>query len=532
MEKEILLENIEPNDYNPNEMSVDEFSELVKEVDHLGKPPKPIVLRKKDDGFEIVDGEHSYRALKQLNVQKLHESWYEIVDYDDIEARRQTYKRNLGGKNNSVKLGLMFAQAIEKSGKSNRQLAEEWEVSEGTIRNYLKYAEASKLRNDYANLGQLTNEQIKLYVELASAAQPIADFWLACGAIEDALVWFTDLKFEEILKKDSGFITNLKITFNNILKQGFERILTFKKDSVLLNLSKEEKIKFIQKFKTNIALADRMTKLKIKLIEHFSWAEPENQQQINEYIDLYFNNAEVSKNPDPWVEKLFSTAIIKQNDKLEFVLTIDELKDCMKLYSTEGTRGVVDRAIYLIAKKYNRSPSEVEEGSLGIELELNRLEVEKNAPDYVKEGFPSIRFKAVFLKLPIDDPNLREKYWNLLLSSYRGKEFRKIDLSNEWGVTSRMREIIEESKRDEDRNKHIEDLKQKSEQELVDLFMEKTKSAFKDESYKKEFAVRMVKNFSKQDLYIFAWLANKYFDEKEYQKLVTQGLKLQGVIQK
>ena len=476
----VLLKNIKPNDYNPNEMSPEDFNELVKEVKHLGKPPKPIVLRKQDDFFEIVDGEHSYRALKALEFQELQAGWYEIVNYDDIEARRQTYKRNLGGKNNPVKLGLMFAQAIEKSGKSNRQLAEEWEISEGTIRNYLRYAEASKLRNDYANLGQLTNEQIKLYLEIANFAQPIADFWLACGALEDALVWFTDLKLEEILKRDSNFFNNLKTTFSDIVKQGFEKILTYKKDFFPLNLPKEEKV--IQKFKAAIKLADRMAKLKTKLVEDFNWASSESQGQINAYIDLYFNNQEASKSPDPWVEKLFSTAIRKQNDKLEFALTLDELKDCMKLFSTEGVRGVLDRAIYLIAKKYQQSPSEIAEGNLGIELELDKLAIEKDAPEYVKGAFASIRFKAAFLKLPIMDSQPREKYWNLILLSLRRKEFRKIDFHDEWKLKNKMKEIIQEAEKDEQKNKQLADLNQKSEQELVDLFIDKTKSAFKEES--------------------------------------------------
>ncbi len=105
-EAKILIKNIKPNDYNPNEMSEVEFAELVLEVKHLSKPPKPIVLRKKGELFEIVDGEHSYRALKELGHKELQQSWFEIVEYDDIEARRQTYKRNLGGTNNPVKLGL------------------------------------------------------------------------------------------------------------------------------------------------------------------------------------------------------------------------------------------------------------------------------------------------------------------------------------------------------------------------------------------------------------------------------------------
>ena len=36
---------LKPNDYNPNTMSEDGFAELVDEVRHLGRLPKPVVVR-------------------------------------------------------------------------------------------------------------------------------------------------------------------------------------------------------------------------------------------------------------------------------------------------------------------------------------------------------------------------------------------------------------------------------------------------------------------------------------------------------
>ncbi len=47
----ISTERLRPNAYNPNAMTPDEFGELVAEVRHLGRLPKPIVARPDGDGY-------------------------------------------------------------------------------------------------------------------------------------------------------------------------------------------------------------------------------------------------------------------------------------------------------------------------------------------------------------------------------------------------------------------------------------------------------------------------------------------------
>ena len=41
---------LQPNDYNPNKMTDGEFTELVTEVRHLGRLPKPVVVRPNGKG--------------------------------------------------------------------------------------------------------------------------------------------------------------------------------------------------------------------------------------------------------------------------------------------------------------------------------------------------------------------------------------------------------------------------------------------------------------------------------------------------
>ena len=136
------------NDYNPNEMTKAQFAELAAEVAHLGRLPKPLIVRSNGTGYVVVDGEHGWRAAVKHGLAEVP---CEIVDVDDFEARRQTYKRNQHGTHHPVRLGEMFQQMMAARQLSQRALAKEIDVSEGTVRNALSYAEAAEsLRNCHA----------------------------------------------------------------------------------------------------------------------------------------------------------------------------------------------------------------------------------------------------------------------------------------------------------------------------------------------------------------------------------------------
>ena len=180
------LTALQPNDYNPNHMTDERFAELVEEVRHLGRLPKPVVARPNGDGqYVIVDGEHGWRAAQEVDLTEIA---VEVVEADDFEARRQTYKRNQHGEHNPVLLGRMFRQMMDERDLSQRALAKEIAVSEGTIRNVLLYAKAAELRNSYASgqddtitiaeISDLSIRQIRAYCGLPDGMR---DYWLRDG---------------------------------------------------------------------------------------------------------------------------------------------------------------------------------------------------------------------------------------------------------------------------------------------------------------------------------------------------------------
>jgi ParB/RepB/Spo0J family partition protein len=189
--RRLPTESLHSNNYNPNRMTDEEFAELLEEVRHLGRLPKPVVVRNgyacsKAGSYLIVDGEHGWRAAMEVGLAEV---TCEVIEADDFEAMRQTYKRNQHGTHDRVALGEMFGRMKEERDISNRELAKEINVSEGTIRNALIFAEAAELRKRYAPdkgatkddyyFSEMTTERARDYVKLPEG---IRDKWLNAGA--------------------------------------------------------------------------------------------------------------------------------------------------------------------------------------------------------------------------------------------------------------------------------------------------------------------------------------------------------------
>jgi len=177
----LRVDQLFANAWNPNRMEPGEFSQLVTEIRRLGRVAKPIVVRRVGDDYEIVDGEHNWRAAKEVGLAEVP---CEVVDVDDFEARRQTLKRNQHGTHDSILEGQMFREMMALHDLSGRGLAQEIDISEAAVRNALLYAEAAEVRNHCApssgnaEISSLTVPQVRMYRNLASG---IRDAWLDAG---------------------------------------------------------------------------------------------------------------------------------------------------------------------------------------------------------------------------------------------------------------------------------------------------------------------------------------------------------------
>ena len=93
----------------------------------------------------------------------------EVIEADDFEAMRQNFARNLHGTINKVRQGRVFQKMMTSRSLSQRELAEELGISEGTVRNFLAFVEAVEMRKPYAGddaedqIARISVESVRRY---------------------------------------------------------------------------------------------------------------------------------------------------------------------------------------------------------------------------------------------------------------------------------------------------------------------------------------------------------------------------------
>jgi len=112
------LDNVRPNDYNPNSMDEEKMALLQKVIeshDYL----QPIVVRKdkNGDGYIIVDGEHRWAVMKDIPRFQNEELVFIEVDCDDDVAKLQTINFNLlRGEMDSIKVATIIHEQLGLKG--------------------------------------------------------------------------------------------------------------------------------------------------------------------------------------------------------------------------------------------------------------------------------------------------------------------------------------------------------------------------------------------------------------------------------
>jgi ParB-like chromosome segregation protein Spo0J len=78
----ISLEKLHAHPDNPNSMSKETFAKLVRNIERTGRY-EPIVIRQKDTSWQIINGHHRVKALRQLGYKTAD---CLVWDVDDHEA--------------------------------------------------------------------------------------------------------------------------------------------------------------------------------------------------------------------------------------------------------------------------------------------------------------------------------------------------------------------------------------------------------------------------------------------------------------
>jgi ParB-like chromosome segregation protein Spo0J len=90
----ISLEKLHAHPDNPNSMSKETFAKLVRNIERTGRY-EPIVIRQKDTSWQIINGHHRVKALRQLGYKTADCLVWDVDDHE-TEILLATLNR-LGG---------------------------------------------------------------------------------------------------------------------------------------------------------------------------------------------------------------------------------------------------------------------------------------------------------------------------------------------------------------------------------------------------------------------------------------------------
>ena len=110
-QKEIMLVEIEPNPWNPNQQDDGMFKKLINSIKKNGFTT-PILVRKIEKGYQIIDGEHRWKACKELDYNIIKAEVIENID--DTTAKTLTIAlNNIRGKDDVLKRAQILKQLNE-----------------------------------------------------------------------------------------------------------------------------------------------------------------------------------------------------------------------------------------------------------------------------------------------------------------------------------------------------------------------------------------------------------------------------------
>ena len=169
---ELSIEQIRPNEWNPNVMTEEEYDKLKKSIEVTdGKYLKdnPILVRPIEDYYEIVDGEHRHKVAKDIGIKTL---WCIIREIGDDKAIELCVILNKDrGTINYFKLSKLLNNAYEKYSHdlNQEELGQRFGYSRESITNILPIYERLKMclgLNTFSNsqlvqLARIRNEALR-----------------------------------------------------------------------------------------------------------------------------------------------------------------------------------------------------------------------------------------------------------------------------------------------------------------------------------------------------------------------------------
>lgn len=133
--RHIPVEEVKPNPDNPNEMSEGDYATLKTEIRDHGYT-QPILVRPVENGYQLIDGEHRWRAVCEIGFATVPAV---VIEADDPDAKVRLVAMNrLRGKFVPIKLAYVIADLAQTI--PERELRKRLGMSETELHDHLRNA--------------------------------------------------------------------------------------------------------------------------------------------------------------------------------------------------------------------------------------------------------------------------------------------------------------------------------------------------------------------------------------------------------
>ncbi len=180
---EVDLNQIVPPSQNPRQVfDANALADLAQSILHHGIL-QPIVVIKRDTGYEIVSGERRYRAAKQAGLTKVPVVVREGDDQQHLAELRlieNIQREDL----NPIELAQAFQALLDQHGLTHEDLAERVGKDRSSVTNALRLLTLPAQIQAEVSAGTLSNGHAKALLGVTDAAWQLT---LARRAIEDGL---------------------------------------------------------------------------------------------------------------------------------------------------------------------------------------------------------------------------------------------------------------------------------------------------------------------------------------------------------
>ena len=138
----LKVSEIIPNRQQPrtifNDEKITELAESIKEHGII----QPVVVRKVDDGYELIAGERRFRAIKSLDIKTIPAI---IRSYDDVATASIAIIENIQREDlTSIEEALAYKQLMTLHGTTQAELATQVGKSQSTIANKVRLLNLTK----------------------------------------------------------------------------------------------------------------------------------------------------------------------------------------------------------------------------------------------------------------------------------------------------------------------------------------------------------------------------------------------------